>query len=261
MEFKTIKLQLGESMAWINLDRGEVRNALNETMIHELTEVFEWLEYRDDIRVIVIKGNGGAFCAGADLNYMRQTAENNFTHNLEDANKLSRLFRSIYYCSKPVIANVHGAVIGGGNGITAAADIVIAEENTRFAFSEVRLGLTPATISPFVLARCGEAVGRELMLTGRSFTAQEAYNYRLVNEVCSENDMVKAEQRYITHFLQASPYAIAECKQLIRHVMGRQDQFDSIFLHTAQAIARQRSSVDGKEGMTAFLEKRKPYWQ
>lgn len=261
MDFKTIKLQLGESMAWINLDRADVRNALNDIMIHELTEVFEWLEYRDDTRVIVIKGNGKAFCAGADLNYMRQTAENSYSHNLEDANKLSRLFKSIYYCSKPIIANVHGAVIGGGNGITAAADIVIAEENTRFAFSEVRLGLTPATISPFVLARCGEAIGRELMLTGRTFSAQEALNYRLVNEVCSENDMVKTEQRYISYFLQASPYAIAECKQLIRQVTGRQDPFHPIYQHTAQAIARQRSSNDGKEGMTAFLEKRKPYWQ
>ena len=260
MDFKTIKVQLGESMAWVNLDRPEVRNALNADLIRELTAVFEWLNSRDDIRVIVVKGNGKAFCAGADLAYMKEMANFSYNQNIADAEKLSKLFQTIYYCDKAVIVDVHGACIGGANGIIAAADIVIAEKETKFAFSEVRLGITPATISPFVVQKIGNTAAKELMLTGRRFTADEAKAFRLVNVVVSEAEMIDAERQYIEHFLHASPNAIAECKNLLRMVSGTDDRFNPIFMQTSVAIANQRISKAGQEGMAAFFVKRKPNW-
>jgi methylglutaconyl-CoA hydratase len=260
MDFKTIKVQLGESMAWVNLDRPEVRNALNAELIRELTEVFDWLNSRDDIRVIILKGNGPAFCAGADLAYMKDMAGFSYNQNIADAEKLSKLFQTIYYCDKAVIVDVHGACIGGANGIIAAADIVIAEKNTKFAFSEVRLGITPATISPFVVSKIGTTAAKELMLTGRRFTANEAKDFRLVNVVVGEAEMIDTERQYIDHFLQASPDAIAECKNLLRMVTGTDDRYNPVFMQTSVAIANQRISKAGQEGMKAFFEKRKPEW-
>ena len=260
MDFKTIKVQLGESMAWVNLDRPEVRNALNAELIHELTEVFDWLNSRDDIRVIILKGNGKAFCAGADLAYMKEMANFSYNQNIADAEKLSKLFQTIYFCDKAVIVDVYGACIGGANGIIAAADIVIAEKDTKFAFSEVRLGITPATISPFVVSKIGNTAAKELMLTGRRFTAEEAKEFRLVNVVVDEAEMIDTERQYIEHFLQASPDAIAECKNLLRMVTGTDDRYNPIFTQTSVAIANQRISKAGQEGMKAFFEKRKPEW-
>ena len=260
MDFKTIKVQLGESMAWVNLDRPEVRNALNAELIRELTEVFNWLDSRDDIRIIILKGNGKAFCAGADLDYMKEMAKYNHLQNLADAQKLSKLFQTIYFCNKAVIVDVHGACIGGANGIIAAADIVIAEKETKFAFSEVRLGITPATISPFVVNKIGHTAAKELMLTGRRFTADEAKDFCLVNVVVDESEMIDTERQYIDYFLQASPEALAECKNLLRMVSGTDDTFNPIFQQTSQLIAAQRVSKAGQEGMKAFFEKRKPNW-
>lgn len=260
MDFKTIKVQLGESMAWVSLDRPEVRNALNDTMINELTEAFDWLNNRNDIRVVILKGNGKSFCAGADLDYMKAMAHYSYPQNLDDAQKLSKLFQTIYFCNKAVIVDVHGACIGGANGIIAAADIVIAEKDTKFAFTEVRLGLTPATISPFVVNKIGHTAAKELMLTGRLFTAEEAKAFRLVNVVVDEAEMIDAEQKYIDHFMHGSPEAIAECKNLLRMVGGTDDQYNPIFMQTSVAIANQRISKTGQEGMNSFFEKRKPEW-
>ena len=260
MDFQTLKIQLGESMAWVNLDRPEVRNALNPELIRELTEVFDWLNSRDDIRVIILKGNGKCFCAGADLAYMKDMAGYSYNQNIADAEKLSKLFQTIYFCNKAVIVDVHGACIGGANGIIAAADIVIAEKETKFAFSEVRLGITPATISPFVVQKIGNTAAKELMLTGRRFTADEAKDLHLVNVVVSEAEMIDTERQYIEHFMHASPDAIAECKNLLRMVTCTDDRFNPIFMQTSMAIANQRISKAGQEGMAAFFEKRKPEW-
>ena len=251
---------MGESMAWVNLDRPEVRNALNPELICELTEVFDWLNNRDDIRVIILKGNGKCFCAGADLAYMKDMAVYSYNQNVADAEKLSKLFQTIYFCNKAVIVDVHGACIGGANGIIAAADIVIAEKETKFAFSEVRLGITPATISPFVVQKIGNTAAKELMLTGRRFTAEEAKAFHLVNVVVDEAEMIDTERQYIEHFMHASPDAIAECKNLLRMVTGTDDRFNPVFMQTSMAIANQRISKAGQEGMAAFFEKRKPEW-
>lgn len=261
MEFTTIKIQLGESVAWINLDRPEVRNALNPELIHELTEAVEWLGSRDDIRAIVLKGNGKSFCAGADLTYMKAMAGFSYEENVADAEKLSKLFQTLYYCDKAIITVVHGACIGGANGIVAASDIVIAESRTKFAFSEVRLGITPATISPFVVRRIGHTTAKELMLTGRLFTAEEAQAFRLVNVVVDEPALVDTERQYIEHFMHASPDAVAECKRLLRLVDGSDAPMNSLYHQTSLIIANQRTSKAGQEGMSAFFEKRKPSWE
>lgn len=261
MEFKTIKIQLGESMAWINLDRPEVRNALNPEMIRELTEAFGWLSSRDDIRVVILKGNGKSFCAGADLAYMKSMASFSQEQNVADAERLSKLFQTIYFCDKAVVTVVHGACIGGANGIVAASDIVIAEAKTKFAFSEVRLGITPATISPFVVRRIGHTAAKELMLTGRLFYAEEALRFHLVNAVVDESRLIDMERQYIEHFMHTSPDAVAECKQLLRLVDGSIDPMDPLFHQTSLIIAKQRISKAGQEGMAAFFEKRKPEWE
>lgn len=253
MDFTTLQIGIEKNVARIALNRPEVRNAMNALMIKELTEAVEWLDCRDDIRVIHICGNGKSFCSGADLNYMKDIASYGYNQNLEDAQRLSKLFQKIYFCNKPVITLVHGAVIGGGNGIIAASDVVLAESETKFAFSEVKLGLTPATISPFVIARCGEMPARELMLSGRRFTAREALDYKLVNYVGSIDDINRRLEYFIAQFLEASPNAIRDCKNLIRGVCGRSNPYDQIFQTTAMMIAQERMSDDAQERMKKFL--------
>ena len=254
MDFTTLQIGIEKNVARIALNRPEVRNAMNALMIKELTEAIEWLDCRDDIRVIHICGNGKSFCSGADLNYMKDIASFGYNQNLEDAQRLSKLFQKIYFCNKPVITLVQGAVIGGGNGIIAASDVVLAEKETVFAFSEVKLGLTPATISPFVIARCGEMPARELMLSGRRFTAREALDYKLVNYVGSIDDINRRLEYFIAQFLEASPNAIRDCKNLIRGVCGRSNPYDPIFQTTSTMIAQERMSDDAQERMKSFFE-------
>ena len=254
MDFTTLQIGIEKNVARIALNRPEVRNAMNALMIKELSEAVDWLDCRDDIRVIEMCGNGKSFCAGADLNYMKDIASFGYNENLEDARRLSKLFQKIYFCNKPVITLVHGAVIGGGNGITAASDIVLAERDTVFAFSEVKLGLTPATISPFVITRCGEVHARDLMLSGRKFTAQEAKEFNLVNFVGDIDELNQRLDFYIDNYLNASPSAIRDCKHLIRNVAGISNPYDSVFDATAMMIAQERMSEDAQEWMKKFLK-------
>lgn len=255
MEFTTLQIGIEKNVARVALNRPEVRNALNAMMIHELTEAIDWLDAREDIHVIEICGNGKSFCAGADLNYMKDIAKYGYAQNLDDANKLSKLFKTIYFCNTPVIALVHGHVIGGGNGIIAACDVVLAENDTVFAFSEVKLGLTPATISPFVIARCGETMARDTMLSGRKFTAQEALKFNLVNYVGTMEELNKRLDFYTESYLSASPVAIRDCKQLIRSVAGHADPYSGIFEMTSSLIANERMGADAQIRMKSFLEK------
>ena len=255
MEFTTLQIGIEKNVARVALNRPEVHNALNAMMIHELTEAINWLDARDDIQVIEICGNGKSFCAGADLNYMKDIAKNSYLENLTDARNLSKLFQIIYFCNTPVIALVHGHVIGGGNGIIAACDVVLAENDTVFAFSEVKLGLTPATISPFVIARCGETMARDSMLSGRKFTAQEALKFNLVNFVGTMEDLNKRLDFYTEHYLAALPAAIRDCKQLIRSVTGHDDPYSEVFDMTSSLIASERMGKDAQERMKKFFDK------
>ncbi|RLD85018.1 MAG: enoyl-CoA hydratase/isomerase family protein, partial [Bacteroidetes bacterium] len=168
-QYKTISIQQQNSIVTIELNRPELHNAMNDTMIAELTDVFNEIEKEQSVRVVVLRGKGKSFCAGADLNYMKGIAGFGFEENVKDGKKLAALFRAIYECPLPTIALVHGAAFGGANGLLAACDIVIAEENTTFAFIEVKIGIAPATISPFVIKRIGEFGAKELMMTGKRF--------------------------------------------------------------------------------------------
>ena len=257
--FKTITIESSGSVTTVTLNRPEVHNAMNEEMISELTNAFKSF-YDDKLsRVIILRGNGKSFCAGADLNYMKGIAEFGFDENVKDGKKLANLFKTIYNCPVPTIALVHGASYGGANGLIAACDIAIAEENTTFAFSEVKIGIAPATISPFVIKRIGEYGAKELMTTGKRFKAKEAERWNLVNKAVNNEELEEVLNGYIDQFLTAAPLAVKTTKQLIDKVITSEN-LDSTIDEMAKLIAELRASEEGQEGMAAFLEKRKPYW-
>jgi len=258
--YNTILLEIKDGVASIKLNRPEKHNAFNAEMIAELTEAFAFLDEKQAVRLVVLSGNGPSFSAGADLNYMKAIAGFGFDENLRDAQKLAGLFETVKKCAVPVVAVVHGAVFGGANGLSAACDIVLAHEDTVFAFSEVKLGITPATISPFVIARCGEAAARELMLTGRKFTALEAYRFMLVNQVFQSENQEEQISTYIRQLLSSGPQALKACKTLIKKVTESSEEFHEVLDFTTRQIAELRASEEGQEGLAAFFDKRKPNW-
>ncbi|MBN2637842.1 MAG: enoyl-CoA hydratase/isomerase family protein [Bacteroidales bacterium] len=256
---KTILIDFKDSYLEISLNRPEVHNAMNREMIGELTAIFRSLKVaKKNPLVVVIRGEGKSFCAGADLNYMKEIAGNGFKENVNDGKKLADLFLSIYHCPVPTIAMVHGVAFGGANGLLSACDIVLASSETKFAFSEVKLGISPATIAPFVMNRIGETGAKTLMLTGKRFDAAEALRWNLVNEVVSENMLHEKLSEWVAHFHSAAPNAVRETKILIEKLSSETE--DNVYKYTSELIARLRASEEGQEGMAAFLEKRKPFW-
>ncbi len=258
--FKTILLDINDGVARLKLNRPEKHNAFNAVMIAELTAAFTLLDEQQSLRLVILSGNGPSFSAGADLNYMKKIAGFGYEENLLDAQKLAGLFKTVKNCKVPVMAIVHGAVFGGANGLSAACDIVLAHEATIFAFSEVKLGITPATISPFVIARCGEAAARELMLTGRKFTASEAYRFLLINQVFQSQNQEELISTYIRQLLSSGPMALKACKTLIQKVTEPHEEKTEILNFTTKQIAELRASEEGQEGLAAFFDKRKPNW-
>ncbi|HJN06612.1 MAG TPA: enoyl-CoA hydratase-related protein [Bacteroidales bacterium] len=256
--FKTILYEQMEGVAWISLNRPEVHNAMNEEMIAELTDAFLSFNELKDIRAVVLTGNGKSFCAGADINYMKRIATLGTNENVEDAKKLALMFRSVYNCPIPTIALIFGSVFGGANGILSACDIVIAEENTTFAFTEVKLGIAPATIAPFVIKRIGEFGAKELMLTGKRFKAKEAKKWNLVNHVYNNEKEENPLDEILKQFESSAPEAVKETKKLIKEILGK--DINEGIDYTSKLIAKLRASEEGQEGMAAFLEKRKPNW-
>lgn len=257
-KFNTIIFEQLDGVAWISLNRPEVHNAMNEEMIAELTNVYISFSEIKDVRAVVLTGNGKSFCAGADLNYMKSIANLGTSENVEDGKKLAHLFKSVYDCPIPTIALIFGSVFGGANGILSACDIVIAEENTTFAFTEVKLGIAPATIAPFVIKRIGEFGAKELMLTGKRFNAREAQQWNLVNHVYNKDNEENPLNRILKQFKSSAPEAVKETKILIKEILGK-DVNDGID-YTSKLIAKLRASDEGQEGMAAFLDKRKPNW-
>lgn len=257
--YKTIKLETGNGIATILLNRPDIRNAFNEVMISELTEAFQHAGKMEDIRVIILKGEGKSFCAGADLNWMRDVSEYSYEQNFAESFRLSECFYSIYSSPKPTIAVVHGAAIGGANGLLAACDMAVCDNETVFSLSEVKIGIVPACISLYIIKRVGEYGARELMLTGRRINGPEAENYKLVNKSLPA-EQIDAYINEMVHMLQTSgPAAITHCKNLIDKVVNH-IELDEALTYTAQMIAEIRASEEGQEGMAAFLEKRKPNW-
>ena len=254
---QTISSELQEQVLTITLNRPQVHNAMNDIMIAELTKVYTEIPEDNSVRVVVLRGEGKSFCAGADLNYMKGIAGYGFEENVQDGKKLATLFRAVYDCRLPTIALVHGAAFGGANGLLAACDIVIAGENTTFAFSEVKIGIAPATISPFVIKRIGEYGAKELMMTGKKFKGKEAEKWHLVNRAVPEKQLESLLQSYIKQLLTSAPEAVKVTKRMIAKVV-KADDLDETIVEMAQLIATLRASAEGQEGMSAFLEKRPP---
>jgi methylglutaconyl-CoA hydratase len=241
------------------LARERVRNAFNETVIAELTQTFRALSADDSVRAIVLAAKGTAFCAGADLDWMRRMSVYSHDENRLDARKLADMLRTIYECDKPVIARVHGDAYAGGIGLVAACDIAVASLDVEFCLSETKLGLVPATISPYVIQAIGERQARRYMVTAEKFSASEAFRIGLVHELVAPDELDTRINTLLGTLMVTSAAAVAGTKRLVREVAGRRVD-DALLAHTAEAIAQARSADDGKEGVAAFLGKRKPRW-
>ncbi|MGP6157883.1 MAG: enoyl-CoA hydratase-related protein [Vulcanimicrobiaceae bacterium] len=258
MEASLLAVRREDAVVHVALARPEVHNAFNAALIAELGQTFDALGADGSVRVIVLSGEGRTFCAGADINWMRDSLELTHEENLEGARDLSRMYRSIDQLPKPVIGRIHGAALGGGAGLVAVCDVAVAAEGTRFGFTETKLGILPAVISPFVLAKIGRSHARALALTGERFDARRALTIGLVHEVVAAEALDGAVTRIINEILSASPSAIAAAKRLLAHVAEL--DYDATLEPTARAIAKQRTSYEGQDGLRAFLEKRKPEW-
>jgi len=259
MEFSLLTVRNDGGIARVTLARPEVRNAFNAELIAELRTAFERLERDDGVRAIVLSGAGKSFCGGADIGWMRASLELSGEENLEDARKMSRMFRAIDTSRKPVIGRIHGAALGGGSGLVACCDVAIASADTIFGFTETKLGIMPAVISPFVLAKIGPSHARALALTGERFAAARALAIGLIHEVvATEGDLDLAIARVTDEVRSASPTGIAATKALFARVIA--ETYDATLETTAQAIAKQRTSDEGQDGLRAFIEKRPPAW-
>jgi methylglutaconyl-CoA hydratase len=257
--FSTIEFKKQTDLGIIWLNRPEIHNAFNEVMIRELIECFEAINKMDDIRIVILRGKGKSFCAGADLNWMRDVAKYSFEQNYKESLNLSKCFFTIYTCKKPTIAMVHGAAIGGANGLLASCDFAYADDNTTFSLSEVKIGVVPACISPYVTKRVGEYGSRELMLTGRRIKGKEAEHFRLVNKSLPAEELESYVMSVIDLLRTSGPKAMSQCKNLIFNI-SNMETLEQALESTARMIAEIRASEEGQEGMAAFLEKRKPGW-
>jgi methylglutaconyl-CoA hydratase len=242
----------------VALNRPEVRNALDDTLIAELTAWAESVSTSGPARVVVLSGAGKTFCAGADLAWMSKTVTYTHDENLRDARALGRLFAALDRLPLPLIGRVHGAALGGGAGLAAVCDIVVAADDATFGFTEVKLGILPAVISPYAIAKIGRSAARELFLTGARFPAARAREIGLVHAVVPERDLDSAVDAYVRELLSSGPLAVGIAKQLIAAVAGR--PIADVVDLTTETIARQRVSPEGQDGMRAFLGKRKPSW-
>jgi methylglutaconyl-CoA hydratase len=244
----------------VTLNRPERHNAFDDVLIAELTEAFRSMEAEDGVRLVVLSGAGKSFSAGADLNWMKRMAGFSLDENRRDAMGLAALMRTIAHFRKPTVARVHGAAYGGGVGLVACCDIAIATQAATFSLSEAKLGLIPAVVSPYVVAAIGERHSRRYFLTSERFDAAEAYRIGLVHDLAaSEADLDEKIGEVVDALLLCGPVAQMEAKALIRAVAGR-PVTSELIQDTAERIAKVRASPEGREGVTAFLDKRKPSW-
>jgi methylglutaconyl-CoA hydratase len=258
---KTLLLSIDQrGIATMTLNRPEVRNAFNEQLIADITKTITKLGDDKNIRAILLKGSGETFSAGGDLNWMKKAADYTEAENWSDAVKLSDMFDTLNNVAKPTICLIQGAAMGGATGLISCCDIAIATADAKFAFSEVKLGLIPATISPFVLKAIGARAARRYFLTGERFDGTAALNMGLVHKLVDNNEMLDlAGEQIITEILSGGVEAVAASKKLIADVSGK--TIDSDLRHaTAELIAMRRASAEGSEGLAAFLEKRKASW-
>ena len=259
-EYQSIMTEVDGSVGILTLNKPKRHNAFDEQLIAEITVGLQELESDERVRAVVLSSTGKSFCAGADLGWMKRAADYTPEENLRDANRLAELMATLNELAKPTIARVQGAAYGGGVGLIAACDIAVGTYDALFTLSEVKLGIVPAVISPYVLAAIGERYSRRYMLTAERFSAAEAYRIGLLHElVPGEEQLDEAIAEILESLLANGPHAQAECKELIRVVAGQPIDAQTIE-ETAQRITRVRASPEGREGLAAFLEKRAPNW-
>jgi methylglutaconyl-CoA hydratase len=255
----TLKISVADHIVSITLNRPDVRNAFNDEVIAEITQAFAELGARNDVRCIVLAAEGSAFCAGADLNWMRRMADYSRQENLADAGKLAEMLQTIYECPKPTVARVQGDVYAGGMGLVACCDVAVSVDTAGYCLSEVKLGLIPATISPYVIRALGARASHRYFLTAERFSAQEALRLGFVHEVVPM-EQLDAKLNEITQALvKNSPNAVKVCKKLVQDVAYAPIS-QPLVAKTVEGIADIRSSAEGREGVSAFLSKRKPSW-
>jgi methylglutaconyl-CoA hydratase len=255
-----IQYQLDErGVATITLNRPEIHNAFDDTVIAALTNAFTHAANDPAVRVVVLAANGKSFCAGGDLNWMRRMAGYNYDENLRDSNALADMLRTLNFLPKPTIARVQGAAYGGGVGLVACCDIAVASSNSAFCLSEVKVGLIPATIGPYVVQAIGQRAARRYFTTAELISANTAHVLGLVSELVEPKELEAHVANIVTNLLRNGPNAIAEAKRLVLDIAGR--EIDAAMIaDTSERIAQTRGSDEGREGLSAFLEKRKPNW-
>ena len=256
---QAIRISAQGGIATVVLSRPDVRNAFNDEVIAELSQAFVQLGEASEVRAIVLMAEGPAFCAGADLNWMRRMADYTRDENIEDAGKLAFMLRAIYECPKPTIARVQGDVYAGGMGLVAACDLAVSVDTANYCLSEVKLGLIPATISPYVIRAMGARAAHRYFLTAERFGAAEALRIGFVHEVVSVDALDAKVGELVSALTSASPNAVRECKKLVQDVAER-DITRLLIERTVEGIADIRASDEGKEGVQSFLQKRKPAW-
>jgi methylglutaconyl-CoA hydratase len=256
--YNTLETEILDKVLIISLNRPEVHNAFNETMLLELTECFEQAATLS-AACIVIRGRGKSFCSGVDLHWMKNVTTNSYEQNYQESLLLSKCFYTIYTCPKPTIAVIHGTALGGANGLLAACDLAYCTDDTTFSLSEVKIGIVPACISPYIIKRIGESGARELMLTGRRIQGKEAEGFHLVNKSFATDKLDEYLNAVISQLKTSGPEAMRHCKNLIHEVSNNLTLAEA-YDFTARIIAEIRASEEGQEGMNAFLEKRKPKW-
>jgi methylglutaconyl-CoA hydratase len=257
--YDSLEIKVAGKVATITLNRPQLRNAFNEDAIADLTMAFDEVSQDAGVRVIVLAANGPAFCAGADLNWMKKMAGYTAAENEADALRLADMLRTIYFSPKPVVARVQGDCYAGGMGLVAACDIVVASDNVQFCLSEVKLGLIPATISPYVIQAMGEQASRRYFLTAERFDARAAHRLGLAHEVVPAEQLDASVDAIVQALAANSPNAVREAKKLVRDIAGLPID-DVLLADTAGRIAAIRASAEGREGVASFLEKRKPSW-
>lgn len=254
-----VELKEAAHVAYVKLNRPDIRNAFDPSMIADITKAFTDLEKRQDIRAIVLQGEGKVFCAGADLNWMREMVSYTLEQNKEDSLKLFGMFEAIAKCSLPVIGLVQGAAFGGALGLVACCDYVMADPQTQFCFSEVKLGIAPAVISAFINRKATPGKVRHFMMSGTVFNSQQAFEAGLVNEIAANTDFTTRLEHILKQYKECGPEAVRETKKLLNDIpeLSWADQKK----RTSQLIAERRVSAEGQEGLKSFLEKRSPAWR
>jgi methylglutaconyl-CoA hydratase len=255
-----IKLSIESGVATVTLSRPEVRNAFNDTLIRQLCDTFNALSEDDAVRCVVLAGEGTAFCAGADLNWMRAMADYDHAQNRADAAQLADMLHSLYRCKKPTIARIHGDAFAGGVGLVAACDVAVAVGSARFCLSEVKLGLIPGTIAPYVLRAMGARAAHRYALTAEIMNASTAQSLGLIHEMVETNEQLDQQvAQWASHFKAAGPQALSDCKTLLDTV-AHSPNTPALRDQTAEFIARSRASDQGKAGVQAFLNKQAAPW-